>query len=107
MVGLIREIANIFSNKTRKFIAAFFLITGLSMIVFGMKYLEQERVSSPSGIFPVGGIVSLIGFMFSLLGLGFLSAVDFGIESFLMAQLDEQLESERESLEEEMKSDPS
>jgi hypothetical protein len=105
MVGLstsiIGEIANIFSNKTRKFIAAFFLIIGLSMIVFGMK------LSSPSDIFPVGGILSLIGLMFSFLGLRFLLAVDFGIESFLMAQLDEQLESERESLEEEMKSDPS
>ena len=99
LLGIIKDIANIFSNKTRKFIAAFFLIIGLSMIVFGMK------LSSPSDIFPVGGILSLIGLMFSFLGLVFLPPLD--LEPFLMAQLDEQLESERESLEEEMKSDPS
>jgi len=98
-MNLFSEIANIFSNKTRKFIAAFFLITGLSMIVFGMK------LSSPSDIFPLGGIVSLIGGMFLFLALVFLPRLD--LEPFLMAQLDEQLESERESLEEEMKSDPS
>ena len=98
-MNLFSEIANIFSNKTRKFIAAFFLITGLSMIVFGMK------LSSPSDIFPVGGILSLIGGMFLFLALVFLPRLD--LEPFLMAQLDEQLESERESLEEEMKSDPS
>ena len=99
LLGIIKDIANIFSNKTRKFIAAFFLIIGLSMIVFGMK-------SSPSDIyFPVGGILSLIGGMFLFLALVFLPRLD--LEPFLMAQLDEQLESERESLEEEMKSDPS
>ena len=98
-MNLFSEIANIFSNKTRKFIAAFFLIIGLSMIVFGMK------LSSPSDIFPVGGILSLIGGMFLFLALVFLPRLD--LEPFLMAQLDEQLESERESLEEEMKSDPS
>ena len=98
-MNLFSEIASIFSNKTRKFIAAFFLITGLSMIVFGMK------LSSPSDIFPVGGILSLIGGMFLFLALVFLPRLD--LEPFLMAQLDEQLESERESLEEEMKSDPS
>ena len=101
LLGIIEDITSIFSNKTRKFIAAFFLIIGLSMIVFGMK------LSSPSDIFPVGGILSFIGLMFSFLGLTFLPPLDFGIESFLIAQLDEQLESERESLEEEMKSDPS
>ena len=95
-----KEIASIFSNKTRKFIAAFFLIIGLSMIVFGMWLLPD------SGIFPVGGILILIGGMFLFLALEFLPPFDFGIESFLIAQLDEQLESERESLEEEMKSDP-
>jgi len=99
MVRIAKEIASIFSNKTRKFIAAFFLIIGLSMIVFGMK------LSSPSDIFPLGGIVSLIGGMFLFLALVFLPRLD--LEPFLMAQLDEQLESERESLEEEMKSDPS
>ena len=99
LFGIIKDIANIFSNKTRKFIAAFFLIIGLSMIVFGMK------LSSPSDIFPVGGILSLIGGMFLFLALVFLPRLD--LEPFLMAQLDEQLESERESLEEEMKSDPS
>ena len=99
LLGIIKDIANIFSNKTRKFIAAFFLIIGLSMIVFGMK------LSSPSDIFPLGGIVSLIGGMFLFLALVFLPPLD--LESFLMAQSDEQLESERESLEEEMKSDPS
>ena len=95
-----KEIASIFSNKTRKFIAAFFLIIGLSMIVFGMGLPD-------SGIVPVGGILILIGGMFLFLALEFLPPLDFGIESFLIAQLDEQLESERESLEEEMKSDPS
>jgi len=99
LLGIIEDIASIFSNKTRKFIAAFFLIIGLSMIVFGMK------LSSPSDIFPLGGIVSLIGGMFLFLALVFLPRLD--LEPFLMAQLDEQLESERESLEEEMKSDPS
>ncbi len=99
LLGITKDIANIFSNKTRKFIAAFFLIIGLSMIVFGMK------LSSPSDIFPVGGILSLIGGMFLFLALVFLPRLD--LEPFLMAQLDEQLESERESLEEEMKSDPS
>ena len=99
LLGITKDIANIFSNKTRKFIAAFFLIIGLSMIVFGMK------LSSPSDIFPLGGIVSLIGGMFLFLALVFLPRLD--LEPFLMAQLDEQLESERESLEEEMKSDPS
>ena len=99
LLGIIEDIANIFSNKTRKFIAALFLIIGLSMIVFGMK------LSSPSDIFPVGGILSLIGGMFLFLALVFLPRLD--LEPFLMAQLDEQLESERESLEEEMKSDPS
>jgi hypothetical protein len=98
LLGIIKDIANIFSNKTRKFIAAFFLIIGLSMIVFGMK------LSSPSDIFPVGGILSFIGGMFLFLALVFLPRLD--LEPFLMAQLDKQLESERESLEEEMKSDP-
>ena len=97
-MNLFSEIANIFSNKTRKFIAAFFLIIGLSMIVFGMK------LSSPSDIFPVGGILSLIGGMFLFLALVFLPRLD--LEPFLMAQLEKQLESERESLEKEMKSDP-
>ena len=97
-MNLFSEIANIFSNKTRKFIAAFFLITGLSMIVYGMK------LSSPSDIFPLGGIVSLIGGMFLFLALVFLPRLD--LEPFLMAQLEKQLESERESLEKEMKSDP-
>tara|TARA_B100000470_G_C19728870_1_gene363618 strand:+ start:641 stop:955 length:315 start_codon:yes stop_codon:yes gene_type:complete len=101
LLGIIKDIANIFSNKTRKFIAAFFLIIGLSMIVFAMK------LSSDSDIFSgaLGGILSLIGLMFSFLALVFLPPLD--LEPFLMAQLDEQLESERESLEEEMKSDPS
>jgi len=98
LLGITKDIANIFSNKTRKFIAAFFLIIGLSMIVFGMK------LSSPSDIFPVGGILSFIGGMFLFLALVFLPRLD--LEPFLMAQLDKQLESERESLEEEMKSDP-
>ena len=98
MVRIAKEIASIFSNKTRKFIAAFFLIIGLSMIVFGMK------LSSPSDIFPLGGIVSLIGGMFLFLALVFLPRLD--LEPFLMAQLEKQLESERESLEKEMKSDP-
>ena len=100
MVRIAKEIASIFSNKTRKFIAAFFLIIGLSMIVFGMWLLPD------SGIFPVGGILILIGGMVLFLALEFLPPFDFGIESFLIDQ-DEQLESERESLEEEMKSDPS
>tara|TARA_Y100000758_G_scaffold232640_1_gene169321 strand:+ start:214 stop:528 length:315 start_codon:yes stop_codon:yes gene_type:complete len=101
LLGIIKDIANIFSNKTRKFIAAFFLIIGLSMIVFAMK------LSSDSDIFSgaLGGILFLIGLMFSFLALVFLPPLD--LEPFLMAQLDEQLESERESLEEEMKSDPS
>jgi len=98
LLGIFEDIASIFSNKTRKFIAAFFLIIGLSMIVFGMK------LSSPSDIFPVGGILSFIGGMFLFLALVFLPRLD--LEPFLMAQLDKQLESERESLEEEMKSDP-
>ena len=100
LLGITKDIANIFSNKTRKFIAAFFLIIGLSMIVFGMKLSPSDITDSA-----VGGILSLIGLMFSFLALVFLPRLD--LEPFLMAQLDEQLESERESLEEEMKSDPS
>ncbi len=100
LLGITKDIANIFSNKTRKFIAAFFLIIGLSMIVFAMK------LSSDSDIFSgaLGGILSLIGLMFSFLALVFLPPLD--LEPFLMAQLEKQLESERESLEKEMKSDP-
>ena len=101
LLGIIKDIANIFSNKTRKFIAAFFLIIGLSMIVFGMKLSSYSDIFSGA----LGGILSLIGLMFSFLALVFLPRLD--LEPFLMAQLDEQLESERESLEEEMKSDPS
>ena len=101
LLGITKDIANIFSNKTRKFIAAFFLIIGLSMIVFGMKLSSYSDIFSGA----LGGILSLIGLMFSFLALVFLPRLD--LEPFLMAQLDEQLESERESLEEEMKSDPS
>ena len=101
LLGIIKDIANIFSNKTRKFIAAFFLIIGLSMIVFGMKLSSYSDIFSGA----LGGILSLIGGMFLFLALVFLPRLD--LEPFLMAQLDEQLESERESLEEEMKSDPS
>jgi len=101
LLGIIKDIANIFSNKTRKFIAAFFLIIGLSMIVFAMKLSSYSDIFSGA----LGGILFLIGLMFSFLALVFLPRLD--LEPFLMAQLDEQLESERESLEEEMKSDPS